>query len=77
MLKVETIYNVDAIIFIMPSNDLDREILKTIKTESVITSVSITGAQYHGKSVPEGTIIISPKTIVLEQGEKINNEKEI
>ena len=77
MLKVETIYSGDAIIFIMPSNDLDREILKTIKTESVITSVSITGAQYHGKAVPEGTIIISPKTIVLEQGEKINNEKEI
>lgn len=49
MLKVETIYSGDAIIFIMPSNDLDREILKTIKTESVITSVSITGAQYHGK----------------------------
>lgn len=77
MLKVETIYNVDAIIFIMPSNDLDREIAKTVKADSVITVVSITGAQYHGKAVPEGTIIISPKPIVLEQGEKINNEKEI
>ena len=78
MLKVETIYKEeDVIIFIVPSNGLDREILKTVKTDSILTVVSITGAQYHGKAVPEGTIIISPKTIVLEQGEKINNEKEI
>lgn len=78
MLKVETIYKEEeVIIFIVPSNGLDREILKTVKTDSIITVVSITGAQYHGKAVPEGTIIISPKPIVLEQGEKINNEKEI
>ena len=74
MLKVETIINGEAIIFIMPSNDLDREIAKTIKSDSVITTVSITGAQYHGKAVPEGTIIISPKPIILEQGEKITLE---
>lgn len=74
MLKVETIINGEAIIFIMPSNDLDREIAKTVKSDSVITTVSITGAQYHGKAVPEGTIIISPKPIILEQGEKIVQE---
>lgn len=74
MLKVETIINGEAIIFIMPSNDLDREIAKTVKSDSVITTVSITGAQYHGKAVPEGTIIISPKAITLEQGEKVTTE---
>lgn len=74
MLKVETIINGDALIFIMPQNDLDREIAKTVKSESHITVVSITGAQYHGKAVPEGTIIISPKPINLEQGEKLSQE---
>ena len=75
MLKVETIINGDAIIFIMPSNDLDREIAKTVKSDSVITTVSITGAQFHGKAVPEGTIIISPKPIILEQGERIMEQE--
>ena len=70
MLKIETIINGEAIIFIMPSNDLDREICKTVKSDSVITTVSITGAQYHGKAVPEKTIKNSPKPITLEQGEK-------
>jgi len=74
MLKVETIINGEVIIFIMPSNDLDREIAKTVKSDSVITTVSITGAQYHGKAVPEGTIIISPKAIILEQGERTMEE---
>ena len=75
MLKIETIINGEVIIFIMPSNDLDREICKTVKSDSVITTVSITGAQYHGKAVPEGTIIISPKPITLEQGEKIIDQE--
>ena len=74
-MKIETIINGEAIIFIMPSNDLDREICKTVKSDSVITTVSITGAQYHGKAVPEGTIIISPKPIALEQGEKIIDQE--
>ena len=66
MLKVETIYKEEeVIIFIVPSTDLDREILKSIKTNAKITVVNITGAQYHGKAVPEGTVILSPKEIEI------------
>jgi len=66
MIKTETSINGEVIVFLIPSTDLDREILKTIKSDSKITVVSVKGAQYHGKAVPEGTIVISPKEVENE-----------
>lgn len=71
MIKTETSINGEVILFLIPNTDLDREILKTIKPNSKITIVSVKGAQFHGKAVPEGTIVISPKDIEIETDEVI------
>lgn len=66
MIKTETSINGEVVVFLIPSTDLDREILKTIKPDSKITIVSVKGAQFHGKAVPEGTIVISPKDVEID-----------
>ena len=66
MIKTEASINGEVVVFLIPSTDLDREILKTIKPDSKITIVSVKGAQFHGKAVPEGTIVISPKEIEID-----------
>jgi hypothetical protein len=66
MIKTEASINGEVVVFLIPSTDLDREILKTIKPDSKITIVSVKGAQFHGKAVPEGTIVISPKDIEID-----------
>jgi len=71
MIKTEASINGEVVVFLTPSTDLDREILKTIKPDSKITIVSIKGAQFHGKAVPEGTIVISPKDIEIDDNSSI------
>jgi len=71
MIKTEAIINGEVVVFLIPSTDLDREILKTIKPDSKITIVSVKGAQFHGKAVPEGTIVISPKDIEIDDNSSI------
>lgn len=66
MIKTEASINGEVVVFLIPSTDLDREILKTIKPDSKITIVSVKGAQFHGKAVPEGTIVISPKDVEID-----------
>lgn len=65
--------NDEVIFFIMPSNELDRNLLNTIKPDSKITVVSIKGAQFHGKAVPEGTIVISPRNVEIEGSEQLQS----
>ncbi len=71
MIKTEASINGEVVVFLTPSTDLDREILKTIKPDSKITIVSVKGAQFHGKAVPEGTIVISPKDIEIDDNSSI------
>lgn len=71
MIKTEASINGEVVVFLIPSTDLDREILKTIKPDSKITIVSVKGAQFHGKAVPEGTIVISPKDIEIDDNSSI------
>jgi len=71
MIKTETSINGAVVVFLIPTTDLDREILKTIKPDSKITVVSVKGAQFHGKAVPEGTIVISPKDIEIDDNSSI------
>jgi hypothetical protein len=71
MIKTEASINGEVILFLIPSTDLDREILKTIKPDSKITIVSVKGAQFHGKAVPEGTIVISPKDVKIDDNSSV------
>ena len=71
MIKTEASINGEVVVFLTPSTDLDREIIKTIKPDSKITIVSVKGAQFHGKAVPEGTIVISPKDIEIDDNSSI------
>lgn len=71
MIKTEASINGEVVVFLIPSTDLDREILKTIKPDSKITIVSVKGAQFYGKAVPEGTIVISPKDIEIDDNSSI------
>lgn len=71
MIKTEASINGEVVVFLIPSTDLDREILKTVKPDSKITVVSVKGAQFHGKAVPEGTIVISPKEIEIDDNSSV------
>jgi len=71
MIKTEASINGEVVVFLIPSTDLDREILKTVKPDSKITVVSVKGAQFHGKAVPEGTIVISPKDIEIDDNTSV------
>lgn len=73
MIKIETSITDEIIVFLIPSTDLDREILKTIKANSKIIVVSVKGAQFYGKAVPEGSIVISPKDIEIDNLLSIEN----
>lgn len=57
-MKIEAGLNGEVKLFIIPENDLDKEILKRINVES---KIEIAGASsvHFGKALIEGSIIIS------------------
>jgi hypothetical protein len=57
-MKLETHINGSLKIFLIPENDLDKEILKRINEQSQI-EVAGSGSAYYGKALQEGAIIIS------------------